>query len=474
MIKLGEGPAPPPNLEGNMRFLLILILPIMIFSYEWSTPQLIWDSECGYSRFAFDYFDRVWCIFNVYADPCTVKAACYQDSLWMDPVTVNVGSSASGVGGFDAVRTSSGKLWALTCEESPARTAFYFDGYDWSDTFIIPGLVTGCSGYRIAADSVDKVWAVFNGFEDWRIWCDFCEDTIWLGPYIVCSYPTHEQVGGACITVDPAGFRWVGAGTLSLPAAQIFLCHSDSTGAGWSDSLIMGPTGYVWLRDIVSDGYGNIWIAWCKGGVDSSFIYAAYIDSNYNWSIYHQITQATGEFYGWCRMTVDAENKLWIVYDKGNNFYYRVWDGVEWSPEDTIVGSPASAAFQGDIFYDHVRDRIWISFNSGTGYADDIYATWTNTAGGVHKYDNENIDEAFLIFPNPANNTITINAPSEGQKDIEIIDCLGCVVKNITSDEKVIIWDCTDNHARHVENGVYFIRLRTQDYKRTKKVTIFR
>jgi hypothetical protein len=459
-----------------MKFLLILILPMVISGYEWTPPQLVGSSQCGYSRFALDCFGNLWCIFNVYASPCTLKASYYLDSLWVEPMSVYAGSQASGVGGFDATRAKDGKLWVLVCEEGIPEyyTTIYYDGSIWSDTFILPICANGGTGLRLAADSIGKVWAVFSGFEDYRIWCDVCEDTIWSGPYVVCSYPNppYVQVMSGGITIDPNGIRWVGGTALLWPNDQIFLTHSDSTGA-WTNELTMAPqidSGSKMLRDIIADNNGNIWIAWCNS--DEDRIYTAYLDTNLTWSTYYQITQSSGEFYGWSKMAVDGENKVWIVYDKDSTFYYRVWNGVDWSPEETIVAPPASSAFHGDIFYDSVRDRIWVSFKYGTGYAGDIYVTWTNTAGGVIEHEVQNGKNSLLIYPTPAKDNIFINTQNKESKNIKIFDCLGRVVKTFITAEKVIIWNCLDNNGKMVEKGVYFIKIDTENSSISEKIIV--
>lgn len=459
----------PPIIGEYMKFLLILILPMAISAYEWTPPQLVGtgDKSC----FALDCYNRLWCIFNVYAGPCTLKASYYIDSLWVEPISVYAGRQASGVGGFDATTAQNGKLWVVTSDEygggSPPHITIYYDGNVWSDTFVI----LGGTGFHLAADSIGKVWATFGGFEDWRIWCDVCEDTLWTGPYVVCTYPTYDQVANPYITVDPDGIRWVSGTALLWPNDQIFLTHSDSAGA-WTDSLIMGPqiSGGGMATDIISDNQGNIWVAWYNGYEDR--IYTAYLDTNSTWSTYYQITQSSGEFYGPSNMAVDGDNKVWIVYDKDSTFYYRVWNGMEWSPEQTIVASSASAAFLGNLFYDPVRERIWFSFRVSDGFHRHIFTTWTNTAVGVIEHEVQNGKNSLLIYPTPAKDNIFINTQNKEPKNIEIFDCLGRVVKTFITAEKVIIWNCLDNNGKMVEKGVYFIKIDTENSSISEKVIV--
>ena len=449
-----------------MRFLPIFLLPIVIFSYEWAPPQQVGNGVYGYSRFSLDCFDRLWCIFD---SSCTVKVSRYLDTLWSTPLSVFSGPQASGVGGFDATRTKKGKLWVLTSNEylpgAPPHLTIYYDGNIWSDTFVIPvSPIYNGTHFRLAADSIGKVWTVFDGWEDYHIWCDVCEDTVWYGPYVVCSYPTHDQVTGSNITVDPKGIRWAAATAVFTPSGhQIFLCRSDSIG-WWSDSLIMGPTvSSGGLRDITSDNVGNIWIAWVDLIEDK--IYTAYLDTNLNWSPYYQITQSSGSFVGSCNMAVDTGNKVWIVYDKGNNFYYRVWNGFEWSPEDSIVPPPASSSSNGAIFYDPIRNRIWISFK----ISNDIYTTWTDPSSGIKEHSM--LDAKRLtpeIYPNPTKDAIRVRypwasfTPNASRPTLKIFDVSGQLIKEIASPPKA---DRNDGigeakiSLKGISPGIYFLRL---------------
>lgn len=452
-----------------MKFLLILILPMVISGYEWSPPQLVADvgGHCHHCRFGLDCFDSLWCIFTVSADPCTVKASCYTEAQWSEPISIYGGIQANAVGGFDVTRAKNGKLWVLTCEEnlpgSPPHITFYYDGSAWSDTFIIPP-PGGVTYWHLAADSSGKVWATFDDNEDPRIWCDVCEDTIWSGPYVVCDYP-GGNLPTSCITVDPNGTRWVCGGPGSQ-GEQIFLTYSDSTGA-WTGNLIMGPEGGT--RAIVSDNEGNIWVAFFNEA--ERRIYTTYLDTNLNWSPSYQITQSSGEFHGLAKMAVDGENKVWIVYDKDSTFYYRVWDGFEWSPEEAIVAPPASAAYHGDVFYDSVRNRIWILYLDGYPIGD-IYATWTDPSSGIIESEVKNIKSRFLIFPNPVKDCITISIQNTEPKNIRIFDCLGCLIKSFTTTEMEIIWDCKNNFGMMVESGVYFLNIKTVGGTTSKKIIV--
>jgi hypothetical protein len=454
-----------------MTLVTVILWMTPAVGYNWSTPQVVGTGWCEKSRFAVDYHDRPWCIFNLMLPTFyhAIEGSFYLNDQWSDPAILFVGNPATGVGGFDAATAQDGKLWVLSCEEggvTPPHITLYQDSVAWSDTIILPS--DWGSGFHLAADSAGKMWTVFCGFEDYRIWCHVCHDTIWSDPQVVCSYPTYDQVGAARITVDPVGIRWVGAVAVSWPQNQIFFCRSDSFGA-WSDSLIMGPSGPVELADMISDNHGNIWIAWHRDGGSIDYVYAAYLDTNYNWSPHYLITQGT--FFGRCNVTVDNESKVWIVYDKGSNFFYRVWDGNSWSLEDSIVATPASSAFHGDLYYDPIRDRIWVSFRYDSG---DIYVTWTSPSSNIDETWNKAVESSPFVFTNTIGTIFKIECILCKNESISLYlyDNLGKLIKKVFVGKK--------NPGRYSEEidlkgypcGVYHTLIETQNMTVHKKIVV--
>ncbi|GEM_PF-1157579 len=355
--------------------------------YEWAPPQQV--GIATKSRFGLDCYGRLWCLllnrpFNL--DSSTFSAARYDGNQWLEPELVFTGGLACGLGGFDATRARDGKLWVLFSAEysvsDSATATLYYDGAAWSDIFIIGNTQVDVStGFTLESDSIGKVWAVFWVGEDYRIWADVCDDTLWSGAHPIVAFPTGEQVAFSRLTVAPNGDRWAGATALYPHYDRVFLCRSDSAG-NWPDSLIFDPSpseGTRILRGLAADNQGNVWVVWGGNpyGPDSG-IYAACLDTSLHWSSVYTISHS-GFF---CNMEIDGDNKVWVVWDADSNFYYRVWDGSEWSPLDSIVQPPASSSFTDAIFYDPVRDRIWISYRTPD---NRTFVRWTDPSGGVEE-----------------------------------------------------------------------------------------
>jgi hypothetical protein len=431
-----------------MRVFAALVLSALAWGHEWAPSELI--ATATKSRFALDCSDRLWCLTLyrpiLHPDSSTLCASRYDDSVWSEPELVYTGGQACGLGGFDATRARDGRLWILTSAESgiyPCNIAIYNDGAAWSDTFYVGHTTIDVSTYfSLQSDSVGRVWAVFDVGEDFRIWTDVCDDTIWGGAHPIIEYPTGDQVVGSRLTVAPDGTLWAGASALLTPTGdQVFLCRSDSAGS-WPDSLIAGPTLLQGcLRDMAADNQGNVWISWADWAEGN--ILAAYIDTALRWSPHYLLARGTD--LGFCNLAVDGENKVWIVYDQGDNFRYRVWNGQDWSPEDSVVRSPASSSFSDAVFYDPVRERIWVSYKTDR---EQTYVTWTASSGGIEE---EEPSSAWRSCASRVVRSVLVYQPTANgpHPSASLVDIAGRKVMDLQPGE---------NDIRHLAPGVYFVR----------------
>lgn len=449
-----------------MRVLVLLLFPLIIYSYQWSSPQLVGEGDrC---RFALDCNQQLWCIF---LESNGLYASYYVDSQWSPPVFIRNGRADDA---FDVTTAQDGKLWVLNLNSSSQYWTLYYDGTAWSDTFSIPGYYN----FHLAADSAGKVWAVYNSGANY-IRCDVCDDTTWTGPYVVYDYPT-DQVWNSCVTIAPNNTRWVGAQVMSMPLEQIFLCRSDSTGA-WSDSLIMGPQmPWIVLFGVSSDNVGNIWILWSTyNGNDTLF--AAMLDSNLNWSPYYQISDSMELYWECSNLTVDSENKVWVVYDKFDHLSCRVWDGIAWSPEDTVHANADTIADPlNDVFYDPTTGRIWVAY-AVVRYGvspDTIYTTWTNALGNIEdrqKIENP-IRQNLTVRPNPVMKNLMIhyNMIHKGSVSLRLYDNAGRLVKDLYTGEKSAGNYTECYFLKDLPGGVYHLLLKTEGISLQQKFIIIK
>ena len=84
-------------------------------------------------------------------------------------------------------------------------------------------------------------------------------------------------------------------------------------------------------------------------------------------------------------------------------------------------------------------------------------------------------------YPNPFNPVTTINfsLAKPGQATIKIYNTKGQLVKNLVSGEfnsghHNVVWNGRDNKNRPVASGMYFYRMETKDYKKTRKMLLMK
>jgi hypothetical protein len=400
------------------------------------------------SRFSLDCYGRLWCLLIdrpiLHAESSTFSASRYDGNQWLEPEVVYTGGLASGLGGFDATRARDGRLWVVFSAEGGdgSNVALYYDGASWSDTFHVGGGGPGAAtGFKLESDSSGKVWAVFSVGQDYRVWVDVCDDTVWSGGHPIVEFPDRGQVFSSRLTVAPNGDRWAGGtATTDGDTYRVFLCRADSAG-NWADSLILGPgPAQGSLRGLAADGQGNIWVAWRGSpyGPDSG-IYAARLDTGLQWSSVYRISYS-GSF---CKMEIGDDNRVWVVWDADSNFYYRVWDGAEWSLPDSIAQPPASSGHMDAVFYDPVRDRIWVSYR--TSY-ERTFVTWTDASVGV-------AEEEPAIIWRPGQTLIVCGVLFLAESPSPSASCL-----MDATGRKVLDLAPGANDVRALAPGVYFVR----------------
>ena len=83
-------------------------------------------------------------------------------------------------------------------------------------------------------------------------------------------------------------------------------------------------------------------------------------------------------------------------------------------------------------------------------------------------------------LPNPfrrhSTTTVPYSLASPGRVEIRIVDISGRIIKTILQEaeegENRVLWDGTDHSGRSVPSGVYFLRMRANDFVGQKKMLI--
>ncbi len=84
-------------------------------------------------------------------------------------------------------------------------------------------------------------------------------------------------------------------------------------------------------------------------------------------------------------------------------------------------------------------------------------------------------------YPNPfnPNTTIQFDLADAGRVELQVFDARGKLVATLVSGEQsagrqLVDWDGTDNRGRQVSSGIYFYKLSTNDFTRTRKMVLLK
>ncbi|MEO0083253.1 MAG: T9SS type A sorting domain-containing protein [candidate division WOR-3 bacterium] len=107
-----------------------------------------------------------------------------------------------------------------------------------------------------------------------------------------------------------------------------------------------------------------------------------------------------------------------------------------------------------------------------------------STSGGPQSSGAERLSIPPMLYspkPNPFNNRteIRFQIPVKTRVDLKVYNSVGRLVNTLVSDEVspgyyIMNWNGKDEMGRRQSNGIYFVRLKTQDYDATTKVILIR
>lgn len=275
--------------------------------------------------------------------------------------------------------------------------------------------------------------------------------------------------GSLSATINVSGFGLDCSAPINLPFNEDF--EDEGTLECWIFVDADGD-GYLWdpsyLRDLqdedTGEGYGH------NGSygmvASSSWLSSTGALTPDNWLITPEIiipTTYTTVTLSWYAKGQDpsyaAENYAVLVSTTGsntNNFNTTLYEGQttgDWEQHTANLSSYVGQTIRLAFRHYNVTDMFWLDL-------DDISITGTT---GVNEFENN-----VTIYPNPANNVLNINANSNINR-VEIFNTMGQMVGSFDANDLN-----TQINTTHFANGVYTVKIETENGTSTQKFTVIR
>jgi DNA-binding beta-propeller fold protein YncE len=167
-----------------------------------------------------------------------------------------------------------------------------------------------------------------------------------------------------------------------------------------------------------------------------------------------------------CIFVSDFFGNQVIEFDPYGNQLYKI---------DSILDSPTGLALSPDaniLYVSDTRNKRVLAFQ--------VRGEPPDSGGGPQAYGDSYFDRLmFDVYPSLSAKQMNIRLQGfAGMKiSLKVYDVTGRLIKTFYDNQMIkanqsISWDCKDDINRKLANGVYFIRLETEDYKETKKVIL--
>ncbi len=173
----------------------------------------------------------------------------------------------------------------------------------------------------------------------------------------------------------------------------------------------------------------------------------------------------------------DVTYKLTVTLDYPGNVYTQDYQNI--TDSSTSISTYEYAAFMTDLNLslwniDYIVESTDEEF---TVISQEGVFVFQNTSLSI---DRKIIPEAFVLhqnYPNPFNpiTSISFSTPTKQMIRIEIFDLHGRLINTIyegiaTPGEHTVRWDGTNSYHNSIPSGVYFYRLTSENYFKTRKM----
>jgi hypothetical protein len=148
----------------------------------------------------------------------------------------------------------------------------------------------------------------------------------------------------------------------------------------------------------------------------------------------------------------------------------------------TLVGQTTATAYNEQLYEEGTYHYyVQAVYEIGAGAQSDIVAVLYPYVG-----NNENVTEVFVNslqanYPNPFSKltNIAFSTAKAGPVSMKIYNTKGQLVKTIANEAKAagkynLVWNGLDNSGNRVASGLYFYRMESKDYSKTRKMMLMK
>ncbi len=353
----------------------------------------------------------------------------------------------------DITKDAAGNMWFVTLAGASRLSAADSSWRSFAELSGLPSIDIN----RVAADQGGDIWFGLFGAG----LAQFREDTV-IANYNVDSGLPDDRI--LSLFYDGADFLWIGTyeGVARFDLVDQWRIYNTQ------NSQILDDT----VNCILQDELGNMWFGTRTG--------LSKLKTDSTWDTYDQ---SDGMAKGYVQaISIDSSGNIWLGhrFDPGDidKTLVSEFDGLSiWTIHDIDNDPFVQYVSVKDIVTDRDGD-IWFTTN-GEGIArytpepTDIDDPRENVLpDGYHLSQN---------YPNPFNagTVIEFSLPGKTHVNIAIFNLLGQKVITLTdgimsSGIHRIGWDGYDKDGREAATGLYFYRIKTDDFQAIKKMVILK
>ena len=177
-------------------------------------------------------------------------------------------------------------------------------------------------------------------------------------------------------------------------------------------------------------------------------------------------------------VAIDSINHVWIAYITSPPYLgISKFDGIKFNHFNYEQGLADKNVW--DIYIDK-KGLIWLATDGGgVSVLQDTTTTYVDQSNKI--YNIEKIFSLLQNYPNPFNSStfIRYNLLNESMVELSIYNLTGSeVIKLINEEQAVglhqIIWNSKDKTGKEVSSGIYVAVLKSDNFKKSIKLTLIR